>query len=368
MSQYIAPGSTAEVFRGTIGGREVAIKKFNLVLTRSNVIHQQLVRELEMCTNYRHPHLLPLLAACTDPSCLCLVSPYMSMGTLSDVMANPLLKTQHIADWRTRLLLGIQVADALDYLHTPTAIKPQVVHRDVKLTNILLRNNTQTRQLEAVLCDLGIARVFQDGATVGAETRVMGTNGYIDPEYLRTQGVSKSSDIFALGVVLLQFLTGDPLAFNNSAQPIPALYLRMRPYLDGRGFMIAEGNVWQRNIAEYLGWLIHSCTADVIPNRPETCRMIATTLRHLLNFEPAPAAPAVPRDARRSAPVQLQRECSICFGENGPINCRFLPCMHSCVCLADANRLMNARLNCPLCRRPIQRIEQGQYDHTNTAV
>jgi len=195
---------------------------------------------------------------------------------------------------------------------------------------------------------------------MGAQTRVMGTYGYIDPQYAAGQGVSKSADIFGLGVVLLQLLTGSPHAFDGS-QPTPALYLRMRQSLgEGRGSNIAQPNVWHRDVAEYLGWLIHSCTSDSATNRPESCRMISSTLGNLLDFEPESVAP--------TPPPRPPRECTICFGDNGPINCRFLPCMHSCVCLADAQYLLSVHQNCPLCRRPIQSIEEGLYEHTNTAI
>jgi len=370
INRLIGRGSTAEVYRGRMGRREVAIKKFDSFGTRTSAIHQQLVRELDMYVKFQHPHLLPLLGACTDPSCLCLVSPLMAVGTLADVMSNPESKRNHIADWRVRLQLGIDVADALDYLHTGTPSKPQVVHRDVKLTNILLRISPDTGRLEAVLCDLGIARVFQADATMGAQTRVMGTHGYIDPQYASGQGVTKSSDVFALGVVLLQLLTGNPDAYDDAQNP-PALYLRLRQSLgEGLGATVAESNVWHRDVAEYLGRLVHSCTSDSSPTRPESCRTISSTLRNLLDFEPVSAAPTAPsgRRAVPPPPPRPTRECTICFGENGPINCRFLPCLHSCVCLMDARNLLRLHQNCPLCRRPIQNIQEGLYEHTNTAV
>jgi len=300
----------------------------------------------------------------------------MPLGTLADVMSDPESKHKHIPDGTVRLQLGINVADALDYLHTSTSSKPQVLHRDVKLTNILLRISTDTGRLEAVLCDLGIARVFQEDATVGAQARVTGTDGYIDPQYAAGQGWGKTSDIFALGVVLLQLLTGNAVAFDSTL-PTPALYLHLRQFLEeGLGSTVAESNVWHPDIARWLGLLIYSCTSDSESNRPESCKMISTTLRDMLSGEPEPAALALlsaaapaPPDAPRSVPPpRPKRECTICFGDNGPINCRFVPCMHSCVCVVDAQNLLSLRQRCPLCRRQIESIQEGIFVQTNTDV
>jgi len=133
--------------------------------------------------------------------------------------------------------------------------------------------------------------------------------------------------------------------------------------------LIAEPNVWPHHIAEYLGWLVYSCTADSAANRPDSCRTIAATLRLLLDFNPSTGASNIPiiRPSAPPPPPPKVRECIVCYGENGPINCRFMPCMHSCVCLVDAQQFLSSHQPCPLCRRPIQNVQEGLFEHTNTA-
>ena len=80
------------------------------------------------------------------------------------------------------------------------------MHKDEKLTNILMVQ--ESGRLGVMLSDVGIARVFRVGGSLGVNTMRMGTLGYIDPQYAMGHELSKSSDIFVLGVVLLQLPTG----------------------------------------------------------------------------------------------------------------------------------------------------------------
>ena len=358
----VGRGTSAEVYRATMGGRSVAVKKLDIGAARSASLRQQqqLVHELNMCANYQHPNILPLLGVVTDPQCLCLVYPLQELGTLSDMLNNAQKRHTYLRDWRVRLCLGIDIASALDYLHTASSTKPCIVHRDVKLTNILMVE--EAGRLGAILCDLGIARVFQEGGTLGANTMVMGTLGYIDPQYAMGHLLSKSSDIFAAGVVLLQLLTGISEAFNRNENP-PALYLRMRPSLRTQSATIAEPGVWPPEVAEYLGYLVSLCTSDAISDRPDSCRTVAANLRAMIDiFNPVLQSPQRKIESYRLR----QRECIICFGEKGPLDCRLVPCLHSCVCSKDAELLIETQRPCPLCRVPLQSIELGQFEHTNT--
>jgi len=356
----VGRGTSAEVYRAIMGGRPVAVKKLDIGVARSASLRQQqqLVHELNMCANYQHPNILPLLGVVTDPQCLCLVYPLQKLGTLADMLTKKRLT--YLSDWRVRLCLGIDVATALDYLHTATSSKPCIVHRDVKLTNILV--SEEADRLVAIVCDLGIAKVFQEGGTLGANTAVMGTLGYIDPQYAMGHILNKSSDIFALGVVLLQLLTGISEAFNRCEHP-PALYLRLRPSLRTQSPAIAEPGVWPPEVAEYLGYFISMCTSDAIIDRPESCRTVAANLRAMIDiFSPIDQVSLKDRDSLRLR----QRECIICFGETGPLDCRLAPCLHSCVCSKDAEILIQSKQVCPLCQVPIQSFELGQFEHTNT--
>lgn len=103
-------------------------------------------------------------------------------------------------DWNTRLKIAVGAAQGLAYLHQDC--KPQVVHRDVKSCNILLNAN-----MEAHLCDFGLAKNIQPSRT-HTSTYVLGTIGYIDPEYAQTSRLNDKSDVYSFGIVLLELIMG----------------------------------------------------------------------------------------------------------------------------------------------------------------
>ena len=103
-------------------------------------------------------------------------------------------------NWETRLRIAVGAAQGLAYLHHDC--DPRIIHRDVKSSNILLDENYEAR-----LSDFGIARRISPGKS-HASTFVVGTIGYIDPEYARTSRLTEKSDVYSFGVVLLELLTG----------------------------------------------------------------------------------------------------------------------------------------------------------------
>lgn len=111
-------------------------------------------------------------------------------------------------DWETRLRIAVGAAHGLAYLHHDC--NPRIIHRDVKSSNILLDEN-----FEAHLSDFGIAK-FLPPAKTHASTYVLGTIGYIDPEYARTSRLTEKSDVYSFGIVLLELLTGKKAVDNDS--------------------------------------------------------------------------------------------------------------------------------------------------------
>lgn len=111
-------------------------------------------------------------------------------------------------DWDTRLQIALGAAQGLSYLHHDCS--PRIIHRDVKSSNILL-----DKDFEAHLTDFGIAKSLCVSKS-HTSTYIMGTIGYIDPEYARTSRLTEKSDVYSFGVVLLELLTGRKAVDNES--------------------------------------------------------------------------------------------------------------------------------------------------------
>ncbi|KAJ6343764.1 hypothetical protein OIU76_005500 [Salix suchowensis] len=104
-------------------------------------------------------------------------------------------------DWDTRMKIALDAARGLTYLHEDS--QPCVIHRDFKASNILLENN-----FNAKVADFGLAKQAPEGGVNYLSTRVMGTFGYVAPEYAMTGHLLVKSDVYSYGVVLLELLTG----------------------------------------------------------------------------------------------------------------------------------------------------------------
>ncbi|KAK1303964.1 LRR receptor-like serine/threonine-protein kinase ERL2 [Acorus calamus] len=162
--------------------------------------------ELETIGSIRHRNLVSLHGYSLSPLGNLLFYEYMENGSLWDLLHGPSTKVK--LDWDTRLRIAVGAAQGLAYLHHDC--NPRIIHRDVKSSNILLDEN-----FEAHISDFGIAKSISL-SKMHASTFVMGTIGYIDPEYARTSRLNEKSDVYSFGIVLLELLTGKKAVDNES--------------------------------------------------------------------------------------------------------------------------------------------------------
>ncbi|CAN4097237.1 unnamed protein product [Withania somnifera] len=161
---------------------------------------KQFQQELEVLSKIHHPHLLFLLGACPERSCL--VYEYMENGSLEDRLTRK--NNTPPLPWFDRVHIAWEVASALVFLHN-TKPKP-IIHHNLKPANILLDHN-----LVSKIGDVGLSIMVQSDSTSAMttykDTSPVGTLCYIDPEYQRTGLVSTKSDVYAFGMVILQLLS-----------------------------------------------------------------------------------------------------------------------------------------------------------------
>ncbi|KAF3328694.1 proline-rich receptor-like protein kinase PERK1 [Carex littledalei] len=204
-STFIGRGGFGSVHKGGLDdGREIAIKQLN---ADSRYGDRDFIAEVDVLSRVHHRHLVQLIGCCITKESKMLVCEYVPNKTLEFHLHK---RPESLVDWSTRLTIAIGSAKALSYLHEDC--QPRIIHRDIKAANILLENS-----FEAKVADFGLARFFPDGETHVYATQVVGTRGYLAPEYASTGEIREQSDTYSYGVVLLELITGKtPLIRTNS--------------------------------------------------------------------------------------------------------------------------------------------------------
>ncbi|XP_016479425.2 putative serine/threonine-protein kinase PBL21 [Nicotiana tabacum] len=206
-TNLIGEGGFGCVYKGRLdSGLIVAIKQLNLEGLQGN---QEFIVEVLMLSLLHHKNLVNLIGYCTHGDQRLLVYEFMPMGSLENHLFDLEPGTEPLS-WRTRLKIAAGAAHGLEYLHKAN---PPVIYRDLKSSNILLDNEFNPK-----LSDFGLAKLGPVGDNTHVSTRVMGTYGYCAPEYAMTGKLTLKSDIYSMGVVLLELITGRK-AYDTSKKP-----------------------------------------------------------------------------------------------------------------------------------------------------
>ncbi|CAA7043869.1 unnamed protein product [Microthlaspi erraticum] len=194
-NNLIGQGGFGYVHKGVLSdGTEVAIKQLK---AGSGQGEREFQAEIQTISRVHHRHLVSLLGYCITGSQRLLVYDFVPNKTLEFHLHE---KGRPVMEWPKRMKIALGAAKGLSYLHEDC--NPKTIHRDVKAANILIDDS-----YEAKLADFGLARSSLDTDT-HVSTRIMGTFGYLAPEYASSGKLTDKSDVFSFGVVLLELITG----------------------------------------------------------------------------------------------------------------------------------------------------------------
>ncbi|KAF7062871.1 hypothetical protein CFC21_069425 [Triticum aestivum] len=196
-SSILGQGGFGNVYKGKLeDGKDIAVKRLRVGSVQGEM---EFKNEIVLVTKLQHRNMVKLLACSIHEDEKLLIYEYLPNGSLDSFIFNDTRKS--LLNWPTRFKIITGVASGLLYLHQDSRLT--MIHRDLKASNILL-----DAEMDPKISDFGTARIFSVNEKQGHTNRVVGTFGYMSPEYAMEGIISVKSDVYSFGVLLLEIVSG----------------------------------------------------------------------------------------------------------------------------------------------------------------
>ncbi|XP_076894951.1 serine/threonine-protein kinase STY46-like [Bidens hawaiensis] len=190
LDHRVASGSYGDLYKGTYRSQEVAIKILKTERVNTD-LQKEFAQEVYILRKVRHKNVVQFIGACTKPPSLCIVTEFMSGGSVYDYLH----KQRGTFKLPTLLKVSIDISKGMNYLH-----QNNIIHRDLKAANLLMDEHEVVK-----VADFGVARVKAQTGVMTAET---GTYRWMAPEVIEHKPYDHKADVFSFGIVLWELLTG----------------------------------------------------------------------------------------------------------------------------------------------------------------
>ncbi|KAF3778703.1 Proline-rich receptor-like protein kinase [Nymphaea thermarum] len=219
-ANFLAEGGFGSVHRGILpDGQAIAVKQHKLASSQGDL---EFCSEVEVLSCAQHRNVVMLIGFCVEDRRRLLVYEYICNGSLDYHLYG---NDKETLEWPARQKIAVGAARGLRYLHEECRVGC-IVHRDMRPNNILI-----THDFEPMVGDFGLARWQPDGDK-GVDTRVIGTFGYLAPEYAQSGQITEKADVYSFGVVLIELVTGRKAVDLNRPKGQQCLTEWARPLLE----------------------------------------------------------------------------------------------------------------------------------------
>ncbi|KAH6827294.1 CRINKLY4 related 3 [Perilla frutescens var. hirtella] len=301
LENKIGAGSFGVVYKGKLAdGREVAIKRSETGAKAKAKLFQEkesaFDSELAFLSRLHHKHLVRLVGFCEERDERLLVYEYMKNGALYDHLhskSNVEKSSSVVNSWKMRIKISLDAARGIEYLHNYAV--PPIIHRDIKSSNILLDSNWTAR-----VSDFGLSLMGPEHDSDYRPAKAAGTVGYIDPEYYGLNVLTAKSDVYGLGIVLLELVTGKRAIFKNGengGEPMSVVDYAVPAIMAGEVAMILDPRVGPPEASE-----------------AEAMELVAYTAMHCVHLE------GKDRPTINDIVANLERALALCDDSHGSIS------------------------------------------------
>ncbi|KAK7287347.1 hypothetical protein RIF29_00619 [Crotalaria pallida] len=279
-ANMLGKGGFGPVYKGQLeNGQEIAVKRLSKASTQGL---EEFMNEVVVISKLQHRNLVRLLGCCVEGEEQMLIYEFMPNKSLDAFIFDPLQRK--VLDWKKRFNIIEGIARGILYLHRDSRLR--IIHRDLKASNILLDD-----EMNPKISDFGLARIFKGGEDFEVITRrVVGTYGYMPPEYAMEGLFSEKSDVYSFGVLLLEIVSGRRnTSFHNNEESLSLVGFAWKLWKEGNILSLIDPEIcdpcFENNILRciHIGLL---CVQELTKERPAISTVVLMLISEITHLPP----------------------------------------------------------------------------------